>query len=75
MKEYLAKYQYYEGDNQELHVYATELGFNKELTPALLERYDENMELLEEELEEQEESDNPMFENDTENELCDNEIL
>ena len=50
MKHFLERFEHYEGNNPNLIVYATELRKSKELTQALKEIYDENLELLKEEL-------------------------
>ena len=53
MKHFLEKYKNYEGSNQDIIVYATELSYSKELAGNLEDRYDDMLEMLDGELEEQ----------------------
>lgn len=75
MKNFLEIFKEYEGNDSKLIVYATELRWSKELTGDLLDRYDDMLENLEEELEEQGEPVNPMYDSGAGHLLCQNELL
>ena len=80
MKHFLELAKDYQGNHEALIVYITELGFTSEEafnnpdTPDLLERYDDMLVLLHEELGQYEPC-NPMYDSEEEHRLCRNELL